>query len=556
MSPIRWATISGPLLGGVVGAAFFLWIAGAAIVNPTRIGWLMRLDWQWHFLGWHLFRAEPWHMPPGAIAGLFHPVGTSVAYTDSIPVLAFAFKPFDAVLPRDFQYIGAWLLACFTLQGVFGALLVRALTPRALLQALGAGLFVLSPILLNRVGHAALTAHWLILAALWLYVRPLDARRSGLATWTIVVAIAAATHPYLAVMVLGLALAFAARLCEKGVGSGYPFFARAAGRVGLLVVVALAVWWAAGYFLVDDAQSLGERGVGEYAMNLLAPITTSGWSGLLPDLPLATPGQTFEAFNYLGAGALLLAAWALSDVGRHGVDPARLRMALPLVVVCAAFALVAVSPTLTAGRLVLIDLSDALERPLGFFRVTGRFFWPVSYVLVFGAIAVVIRGGGSRRPAVILAAALAVQAVDLHARHQSIRRARMDSAWLRWQNPLRSPFWDNALPHYRHLALVPPAACGEGAAPYAPFAYLAGAHRVTINTGYAARIDHEKMARYCEALRQDVQQGNVSDDTLYVVSDGEIERFKKTAREPMVCGRVDGFNACATPASVARWCHP
>src|SRR4029450_9577351 len=66
------------------------------------------------------------------------------------------------------------------------------------------------------------------------------------------------------------------------------------------------------------------------------------------------------------------------------------RTVVPLTVVCAIFALYALSPRVTVGSHVLIDMtSPALER-LAVFRVTGRFFWPATYAIVAFAIWTVV----------------------------------------------------------------------------------------------------------------------------------------------------------------------
>jgi hypothetical protein len=96
------------------------------------------------------------------------PMGGSVGLTDSIPRWPRWSSLFSAWLPPLFQFIGMWLVLSAALQGAFGALLMQLATPRPVLQWLGAMLFVLSPPLIIRFGHLALTAHWLLLAALWL----------------------------------------------------------------------------------------------------------------------------------------------------------------------------------------------------------------------------------------------------------------------------------------------------------------------------------------------------------------------------------------------------
>src|SRR3989442_692605 len=96
---------------GLVGAAWFLSFAGR-LVNPFNVDPLLIDDWSTHLLGWLFFRHEAFHLPFGRIDGLLYPVGTTIGYTDSIPWMAFLFRPLSAVLPSDFQYIGPFMLTC------------------------------------------------------------------------------------------------------------------------------------------------------------------------------------------------------------------------------------------------------------------------------------------------------------------------------------------------------------------------------------------------------------------------------------------------------------
>ena len=156
---------------------------GATHVNPSHTEWLMRGDFALHFLGWHIYRTSPWTLPLGGTPHLIWPVGSSVGLTDSIPLASGLFKLFDPWLPPTFQFIGLWLVTCYALQGLFGALLMRLVTPHAGRQLCGALLFVLSPPLAIRFGHAALAAHWVVLAALWLSLADGADRPSLAARW-------------------------------------------------------------------------------------------------------------------------------------------------------------------------------------------------------------------------------------------------------------------------------------------------------------------------------------------------------------------------------------
>jgi hypothetical protein len=332
-----------PLLGGVLGAILFLATLGPAVVRPTNLGWLMRHDTQTYLLAWHHFRREPWQWPPGRIVGVGYPVSTSIGNTDAIPLVAFPLKPLHALLPDPFQYLGAWLLACFILQGIFGALLVQRVTNDRMLQVLGAGLFVQAPPLLFRSGHTALCGHWLLLAAIWICLSHTRSRGWRLTAWAVASGATAATQPYLAVMVLGLATAdFASDvLGPRPLWRGVP---TAAAGGALAIATMAAVFWASGIFLVG-ASNLVSDGLGLFSMNLLAPIINLGMSALLPDLPTATPGQ-YEGMMYFGAGWLALCALAVGLVSTRRAGLPGLRLAWVVVV---AFLLYAVSPVVTSA---------------------------------------------------------------------------------------------------------------------------------------------------------------------------------------------------------------
>ncbi len=200
------------IVSALFGALMFSWIAGAGILDPREIGWVFHGDWQWHFLGWHVFRHEPWHLPPGTLTTYLEPIGTAIGYTDSIPLVALALKPFAPLLPNPFQYLGLWLLLCFALQGFFGSLLVGTWTESVLGRTAGGCLVVLVPTLLARLGHPALCAHWLLLWALWLALRaPPLSGGAGLRQHVAVSAVSGLVHPYLAVMVLAILLALWAK---------------------------------------------------------------------------------------------------------------------------------------------------------------------------------------------------------------------------------------------------------------------------------------------------------------------------------------------------------
>jgi hypothetical protein len=145
-----------------------------------------------------------WHFPVGLIDTLSYPISVSVIYTDSIPVLALIFKLFRNILPQHFQYFGMFGLLSFAFMGGISSLLVYSLIAGAgicrtgspssaqdnneslsdtpfpfindnleyIVSAAASLVYILSFTVLQRMFyHTALGAQWIIVLALYIWVR-------------------------------------------------------------------------------------------------------------------------------------------------------------------------------------------------------------------------------------------------------------------------------------------------------------------------------------------------------------------------------------------------
>ncbi|MBA3269229.1 MAG: hypothetical protein H0T71_01870 [Acidobacteria bacterium] len=279
-------------------------------------------------------------------------------------------------------------------------------------------------------------------------------------------------------------------------------------------------------------------------MNLLAPITPSGWSSLLPEWPVAAAGQPYEGFQYLGAGNLLLLVAAMIVVLRRR-GPAPWRGMLPIVVTTGLCALYALSPRVTLAGVVLMDWSDPALEPLAIFRATGRFFWPLSYLLLAGGIGVIV--SRLARPAAIgvLCVAATLQAVDLRKPHGERRATSRSEAFHGWRNPLPSPEWHQLLPNYDDLVIYPARQCGTAPIGFEGAAYLAALHGVTINSAEVARYNEDDNRAYCDDLASRIGDGVVDRRTIYLMDDLAAAQFQQRARLPLQCRRIDAITACS-----------
>jgi hypothetical protein len=527
--------------GAVFGGLFFYWISGPRVIDVAEFEWLMKLDWRINFLGWHLFRNDPWRIPPGTIEGYLAGEGTTIGFTDSVPLAALLLKPFDPLLPTPFQYFGLWLLACFVLQGAFGALITRVYTSNVGLQIAGGALFVLMPTLLMRVGHPALTAHFVLLWALWMYLRSSADRSPRTALQVLLGFVVGLIHPYLAAMTLALLVAIPLR--DRTVRSLIDLAAA--------LVATVCAWWLAGFISVGSTTDLAGGGLGLYSMNLLSPITPRGWSTLLPDWPVANEMQAYEGFQYVGAGVMLvvLAAAVTHLAGRSP----HWQRAWPVTAICIASALYAVSPRVTLGDSVLVDFtSPALDR-WAFFRASGRFFWPMTYLVLSAAISVLAARLRTALAIAVLVSAVALQFIDQRNAHEERRTTSRSDAFHLWARQL-SPAWSDVLPHYRQILIAPATQCGGAPIEHEELAYLAGLHELTINSGLGARWDDEARRRYCGSLDVAMSSGRLDDDAIYIVSPAYEQRLRG-AGGSVVCGSLDAARICVTEKSYEAWRH-
>lgn len=544
----RWVV---PAIAGLIGAVAFIASMGASNVHPGNIDWLMHADYRLHFLGWHLYRAGPWTWPIGATPLHIWPVGSSIGLTDSIPIFAFLFKPLDPLLPPIFQFIGIWFTTSYALQGVFGALLMQLATPRPGLQFLGALLFIMSPPLIFRLPHAALTAHWLVLAALWLSLKP-DAdtptwRRAS--AWAVLAALTAAIQPYILLMIVVLmgaaylrqALAAPRRLPAIVVHAG---FGLAASWIAL---------WQSGSFMVrtDDGLSIG--GFGEWSANLLTFIMpTEALSLLAPGpIPYARPTQ-YEGYAYLGAGLLVLGLIVLvaGAASRRPGWGRRIWPHVPLLLGLLFLAVMAFGQPVTFGPHQVFTYHRSWWGPLDIFRTNGRMIWPLFYAVVVAILFAATRFR-YRTALGLLGMAVVVQAVDLSPAPGFIA----DTGLHGFRNPLNSRFWDIVAPHYQRVILIPPNICvRDGYVEYSAFALLAGRHRMAINSGMTARYDVRRAEQYCEALEQEMEDGLTTPGSLYVVRRDLLPRVARPVKaNGPVCTVVDGLGVCVAADSYQLW---
>ncbi|MBE6878428.1 MAG: hypothetical protein E7488_04605 [Ruminococcaceae bacterium] len=381
-------------IGAVVGFLVFLLIYGFSPLNPLNeqfvlTGYLEK-DVAQHYAGWKLFRNSPWSFPLGVGELIEAPYGNSVSYTDSIPLFAIFFKALSPILPHTFQYFGIFVALCFVLQGAFGALLVSLFADCPFYCGLGAALFSFAPILLERAfRHCALTAQFLIIAALYYYFKNKKSCSKSYLPFYIINAAAITIHPYFIPFTFAIMFAFAVEDFFLAKNRWKPWV-----HIVLSIAVTLAVGYITGAFF--SGEILAATGYGYFSLNLNAffnPVSVEftgehNWSRLLGDRPYF--GGQIEGFNYLGlgiiaAGAVSFAVTFLKDF-KSVITFVKNRFGLIFVTFC--LTVFALGDAVYFGGLKIFDIPypDALKQLFGMFRATGRFGYMLHYLIILFAL--------------------------------------------------------------------------------------------------------------------------------------------------------------------------
>ncbi|MEO3472711.1 DUF6311 domain-containing protein [Roseomonas sp. CAU 1739] len=517
-------------IGALAAAALGLFVIHAAfgghILPPGDTGWMLsgRIgpDPVQYWLGWTAFARDSWHWPPGANPGWGMELASSVFYSDSIPLLAFAFKALRPLVEVP-QYWGIWIYACGALQSLIAWMLIGRATREPLARLAGAGLFVLQPLLLGRLGgHFALGGQFLLLVGLWLCVVPGAGARRGLA-WMALMATASLVQAYILPMVGAFwAADWLARVADPARRAGW----RIAAEALAVPAAGIAGLWAGGFFELGGGFGGTWGGYGRMQLDLLAPFDGGYWSGLVPDI--ATADHLEAGNSYPGLGALVVIAagaiaWLLGP--RGSMRPYRM-----LLVVLAGLLLLAVTHRVTIGgrEFEVIPLPAWIVSHADALRASERFFWPVLYAALFGACVALVRGLGGRRAGFVLFTALMLQAADLRpgfARLHHYFTPQPATVPLR----LADPFWSEAARRYDFVRVVP---TGMQATNWEEVAVYAATAGLQTDAVYLARLDPRAVDAVNATVARRLEFGLHEPRTFYVLGDAAALALARAGIDP------------------------
>ena len=507
-----------------------------------------------NLIGALYFVHDGWRWPLFYVPGLAFPEGANIIYTDSIPLLALAMKVIYKITGEWFNYFGFWLFACFPLLALFIALATKEAGGKDPIAIISAVLCALaSPALLVRFGHAALMAHFLIAWSFLLYLK--FGRTSSLCSSTLQFALVASLSVVLQAYFLLMVMPFfIAALIQSKTESRMSLrdtilsFSVVAGSIIFVAVIA---------GIIGPGSSITSAwGFGHYSMNVMSPflpprehlpsfvaklITWDG-NGYSWD---ATGGQ-YEGYNYLGAGVLVLIITHIAFSRNLIQQTIKRNKFLVLMLVC--LLLLALSTRVFIGSwlfLNLTSLNDLIKPLIGNFRTSGRFFWPIYYVLVVFLVLLTFKRFSPNMARAVIIAAVVIQMIDT----QPLRHNMAQTAGKGYQQVLPKQAWRELLNVHKFVKQYPSFQCGGWANNHWPennsnmeMLLMAAELDKPINSAYLARRFRNCQDEFTEGLKFEIQN-----EGLYIYSGRTMSRyieklpdFKQLCREfefGFICSR-------------------
>ena len=409
----RLKTLPEGFNSAVLGFCFGLWFVGFRNVFPWNIDWLNgKGDGSYDQLGFEFFRKSPliqWPVTamPNYVSGSGQVLGSGNG------LFAIPSKVIGQVIPGEFQYLGVWVVLCFCLQGFFAEKLLSRLTDSKGLQFLAAMSFVVSPVLIYRIGemrHFQLGAHWLILSSFYLYFDKSYRRHR----WALLLLVSVLINVYITAMVVVIFMAANIRSVLLNRKTG---IVRSISNVIIPLTSLIA-----GFIFMGYASYGGNaKGSNFFRLSPIAFLNSGDINGLtfsttFESIPVKSVSNFFleepEGLQYLGTGIILGLVFTALFIKRLSMHW-NLKSISPLVVSVFALFVFALSHRISISGYELTywwpqQLHDLRE----VFRASARFGWPLYYLLILMAFGFFLCRASISKKAVFALSVLLVSVLD------------------------------------------------------------------------------------------------------------------------------------------------
>tara|TARA_B100000315_G_scaffold173107_1_gene161516 strand:+ start:263 stop:2371 length:2109 start_codon:yes stop_codon:yes gene_type:complete len=394
------------------------------------------------------FINDVWHFPLGKNPNYGMEVGNSVVFSEAIPILAFFAKLFKNFLPTNFQLISIWFVICFTLQLLLSYLIINNFTNRFFYSFVSALIFVFCPILLFRLPiHVALVAHWLILFCFYYEIKNFTSIRKE-TFYSFILSLSILIHFYFLPIILIIKYSFIIqdyfekRNLKKNIR-----------EIIIPIISLLFVAYVSGYFQISVFDAMG-YGYGNYSFNIAGLFDSQisnnalDWSLFFNDIKNSE--HQHEGFSYLGIGGIFLFLALLINFFKTKNKSEYAK--LPYILICLICFILSISNNVyLAGNLIFeYPLSKPIYGLLSIIRASGRFIWPVYYlILIFGIISIFKLFNHKQKSLIVISFILIVQIIDISPALKNYANSKVFNKVA--FNNSNKKFWENTSKNFKTI---------------------------------------------------------------------------------------------------------
>ena len=407
---------------------FFLLISFFFLVGAIGLENISAYSTQWlhtgndsasQQLGWHFFKNDVWRFPLGSNPNYGDELGSSIVYTDSIPILAFIFKLFKNLIHENFQYFSLWYFLCFYLQLYFSFKILRSFTHSDLYSFVGSLFFLIAPILIFRlnIGHSTIIGHWILLFTLYLILT--KSLEESNVKWLFLIILSSLIMYNFTVVIL--TSYFLLRIFNLKLNKEKIF--RFIKDFFIIFICLIIVLYVVGYFQIRMADTLA-LGFGSNKLNLLSvfdPVSTQdkvAFTWFLPDIKL-TAGEEGEGFNYFGLGQILMMFFSLillfiNSYSKNLTSIKENKKIKLFIIVSIILTLWALSNKISFGSFTILEIpiNKYIYAIMSMAKNTGRLFWIVNYFLLILSILIIYKCFNKKNSLLLIIIFFLIQLAD------------------------------------------------------------------------------------------------------------------------------------------------
>jgi len=554
---IKWGRIlslfktRGGEIGSVaIGIGTFGALTNWRILNPLFIRWLYWGDPSTSYLGWQFFRKTPLiQFPIGASPNYGVGFSSSIMFTDSVPLIAIPLKYLSYLLPYEFQYFGLWILAAFVLQAWFAWKMLSHFISNLPILLFGVMLFTNAPTLIYRMvhegsGHIGFIGQFLILWAICLYLDEVPTKK-----WVPILVITPLIWiGFIPIILILYVCGITQQIYSRSIPLEHKVVAMFASVLSTSILVIGTLWLTGGLEVSEFADS----GFGYYRTSLTSLFDPQipglfSFSQIIPDLH-NLPGSQ-EGFAFLGVPSLVLIFACFIFLSKN--NPLFNRRYLYLYIGVIGMGVFSLSNRISIlGReLFVYPIPREVLQIISPFRASGRFVWPLVYVVMLFAVTSIsgLLTSRKRLLTVLLLVLTATQLIDSMPLYQNVRNRYSIN---KFTPRLTSPMWDALAQNYDHVVAIPPLNNDPG---WFELALLADKWGMSTNTTYLARFGQQKFMAAVTKAQNDLNNLSFDSKTLYVITNyppNPMNRIVLNEFGPSTNGHIksysiDGFTVIA-----------